>query len=288
MFPPNDYNLLEHFLFPQTSVNETKLKAFLDGKTVLITGASFGIGESLARALAKTGAHLILVARTAEKLEQLKSDIEIEGAKVSIYPTDLTKPEQIEELLANLTQMPEGIDIVVSNAGKSIRRPLLDSLERFHDFTRTMALNYFGPVQLILGLIPVLQAKQGHLINISAVNVLLIPAPSWSAYQSSKTAFDQWFRCAAPELRAIGIATTSVYLPLVKTRMIEPTAEYRNVPAMKPQHVARIICRAIYRRHSRYAPWWLFFGQLGSVILRRPWEFMMNYVTKKQLTKPES
>lgn len=281
------YSLIEHFLFPPTFFDEKKFAETLEGKTVLITGASFGIGEQLAYLISKTGANLILVARTARKLEAIKTEIEKENksAKITIFPTDLTKNEEVESLLENLKNLPNGIDIFISNAGKSIRRPLFESLERFHDFERTMSLNYFAPVQLMLGVIPLLQKTKGHVINISAVNVLLIPAPFWTAYQSSKTAFDQWFRCAAPELEAAGIRATSVYLPLVRTRMIEPTAEYKNAPAMSPEHVAEIIGKSIYTRRKIFNPWWLIFGQIGSLIFRRPAEYFMNSWAKKKFDK---
>lgn len=278
------YSLVEHLLFPPARFDERKLAAALKGKTVLLTGASFGIGESVAYLLAKTGARLILVARTAEKLEQIKTAVEKENShsKVTIFSVDLTNDEQIENFLNDLRGLPDGVDVFINNAGKSIRRPLFESLERFHDFTRTMSLNYFAPVKLTLGLIPILQKNRGHVINISAVNVLLIPAPFWTAYQSSKTAFDQWFRCAAPELEAAQIAATCIYLPLVRTRMIEPTAEYKTAPAMSPDHVARIICRSIYTRRRVFKPWWLIFGQIASVVFRRPAEFFMNGWSRKK------
>lgn len=279
------YSLIEHFLFPPALFDERKLAEALDGKTVLITGASFGIGESVVNLLSNTDAHLILVARTAEKLEKIKDEIEKGNpiTKVMIFPVDLTNDEQIQNLINELSKLPDGIDVFINNAGKSIRRPMFESLERFHDFERTMSLNYFAPVKLMLALIPILQKNKGHVINVSAVNVLLIPAPFWTAYQSSKTAFDQWFRCAAPEIEAADISTTSVYLPLVRTRMIEPTAEYKNAPAMSPDHVAKIVCRSIYARRKIFKPWWLIFGQIASVIFRRPAEFFMeSWVRKKQ------
>lgn len=282
------YSLIEHILFPPVSCDEKKIAANLKGKTVLITGASFGIGESVAYLLSKTEAHLILVARTAEKLEEIKNKIENENpqAKVTTFAVDLTKDEQMQTLLDDLQKLSDGVDVLISNAGKSIRRPLFESLERFHDFTRTMSLNYFAPVQLAIGLIPTLQKNRGQIINISAINVLLIPAPFWSAYQASKTAFDQWFRCAVPELETARIATTSIYLPLVKTRMIEPTAEYKNAPAMLPEHVARIVCRSIYTRRKIYKPWWLIFGQLGSILFRSIAEnTMVNWVKSKRERK---
>lgn len=273
--PPEKYSLIEHLLFPPKPISRNKLIKEINGKTVLITGASFGIGESLAYMLAKTGANLILAARTAEKLDAIKNEIGKLGGKVAVFAVDLTKTEDVEKFLGELEKLPNGVDIFINNAGKSIRRPLLESLDRFHDFTRTMNLNYFAPVRLALGLMPVLRRNQGQIINISAVNVTLLPAPYWAAYQASKTAFDQWFRCAAPELEAVNIRTSSIYLPLVRTRMIEPTAGYKNAPAMSPEHVARIICRAIYTKKN-FAPWWLFFGQISSVFFRQPAEFFMK------------
>ena len=189
-----------------------------------------------------------------------------------MFPCDLTNAAEVESLLQHLLRLPNGIDVVVSNAGKSIRRSIFDSLDRRHDFSRTMNLNYFGPVQLLLALIPTLVARKGQVINISAVNVLLASAPKWAAYQASKTAFDQWFRCVGPELDARGVATTSIYLPLVRTRMIEPTKEYSSAPAMQPEQVASLICRAINSRRRSYGPWWLLPAQLvyGIPVLGLP------------------
>jgi len=243
---------------------------------VLITGASYGIGECLAESLAETKAHLLLVARTAEKLMEVKQRVEARGGRADVFPCDLTSTAEVQTLLQQLLQLPDGIDVFVNNAGKSIRRSVFDSLDRLHDFTRTMNLNFFGPVQLMLSLIPTLVARQGHVINVSAVNVLLAPAPKWAAYQASKTAFDQWFRSVGPELNARGVSTTSIYLPLVRTRMIEPTKEYEKMPAMLPEQVAQLICRAINSRRRTYAPWWLMLAQLASVLLRWPWEVLMS------------
>ena len=262
--------------FPFLWFSRSRLQKRLAGKTVLITGASFGIGESLAVSLADTRARLLLVARTTEKLTEVKQRVEVRGGSAAVFPCDLANAAEVEALTEKLLGLPGGIDVFVNNAGKSIRRSIFDSLDRFHDFTRTMNLNYFGPVRLMLSLIPTLVARQGHVINISAVNVLLIPAPKWAAYQASKTAFDQWFRSIGPELNARGVSTTSVYLPLVRTRMIAPTVEYRNMPAMRPEEVAQLICRAINSRRRTYAPWWLLLAQLASVLLRWPWEVIMS------------
>jgi short-subunit dehydrogenase len=248
----------------------------LAGKTVLITGASYGIGACLAERLAETPAHLLLVARTAEKLLDVKQRVEAKGGRADVFPCDLASAAEVQTLVEKLLQLPDGIDVFVNNAGKSIRRSIFDSLDRLHDFTRTMNLNYFGPVQLMLRLIPTLVARQGHVINVSAVNVLLVPAPRWAAYQASKTAFDQWFRSVGPELNARGVSTTSLYLPLVRTRMIEPTAAYKHMPAMRPEQVAQLICKALISRRRTYAPWWLLGAQLASVLLRWPWEVLLG------------
>jgi NAD(P)-dependent dehydrogenase (short-subunit alcohol dehydrogenase family) len=260
--------------FPRLSYDRARLHSRLQGRCILITGASFGIGACLAVRLANSGARLLLVARTADKLLEVQAQVAANGGRADVFPCDLADPEQVEALLQRL---PARIDIVVSNAGKSIRRSLFDSLERPHDFTRTMNVNYHGPVRLLLGLIPGLVARRGHIINVSALNMLLAPMPRWAAYQASKTAFDQWFRSAAPELNARGVSTTSLYLPLVRTRMIAPTKAYRHMPAMEPDEVADLICRAMLSRRRSYAPWWMPAAELASLLLRGPWEALTGW-----------
>lgn len=276
------YSLLERFLFTPTYLNKAKLLEALHNKTVLITGASSGIGEQLAYDLADANCHLILVARREDKLLTIKNEIEKSVAKVSVYHADLRNAEQLTSLLSFLHQLPDGIDIIVSNAGLSIKRSIQDSLERSHDFNRTMAINYFAPVQLLLSLIPILKKKQGHIINVSTVNALLTPVPFWAAYQASKSAFDVWFRSAEPELNAMGISTTSIYLPLVKTPMIVPTAAYKKAPAMSSQHVAQIISKSFYTQRKRYQPWWLIFGQIGSQFFRSAFGFFVTQKLRKR------
>lgn len=276
------YNLLERFLFLSTYMNKEKLRSELQGKTVLITGASSGIGEQIAYLLADIDTHLILVARREEKLTTMKDEIEKGSATVSICRADLRNQEEMERLLAFIHQLPNGLDIVVSNAGISIRRSINDSFDRYHDFTRTMAINYLAPVQLLLSVIPLLQKNQGQIINVSTINALLHPFPYWAAYQASKSAFDTWLRSTAPELNGVGISTTSIYLPLVKTPMILPTAAYQRMPAMSPAHVAKIIGKSMYTKRKVYKPWWLIFGQLGSLILGRWLERIIAHMIRKR------
>lgn len=266
------YSIPENILFPPTFLNKKKLKNAAEGKTILITGASSGIGEQAAYLLADINVHLILAARNEEKLLEMKSVIEKKAARVSIFKADLRNDEEMEKFLEFIHSLPDGLDFIVSNAGKSIKRSINDSLDRYHDFTRTMAINYFAPVRMLLSTIPLLKKAQGQVINISTVNALLIPIPFWAAYQASKSAFDTWFRSASPELNVAGISTTSIYLPLVRTPMIKPTAAYDRMPAMSPEHVAKIICKSMYTKRRKYKPWWLIFGQLASLIFRGIWE----------------
>ncbi|MDQ0058688.1 short-subunit dehydrogenase [Paenibacillus harenae] len=264
-----NYRLLEKLLFlPFPRLNEKRLEAACRHKTVLITGASSGIGEKLAFKLGYLPVHLILVARREDKLLAMKRDIERSSARVSVYRADLRNAGEREGLLSMIHRLPDGIDIVVSNAGLSINRSIMDSLDRNHDFTRTMAINYFAPVELLLSLIPLLKRTQSHIINISTINTSLAPLPGWAAYQASKTAFDTWLRSASPELHGAGIATTSIYFPLVRTPMIEPTAAYSQMPAMSPEHAADIIAKSMYARRRTWMPWWLPSGQLVSVLFR--------------------
>lgn len=266
--------LSEQLLFPRKKVSFPRLKAFLRHKTILITGATYGIGEATARLLATHDVTLILTARTIEKLEQLQKQLEIKGATVYIFPADLYDIKQTERLLEFIRQSGFRIDIFISNAGKSICRPVEDSLDRFHDVTRTMSLNYYTPVRLTLGLIPLLKQSKGQIIHISAINVLFPPAPYWAAYQASKTAADQWFRTVATELKPAHIRITSVYLPLVRTRMIEPTKAYRNMPAMSVGQAAIVIARCIFKRKKVFKPWWCTASQWLSFIFEKQWLYI--------------
>lgn len=276
------YNLIERLLFSSTPLNKVKLGNEMKGKTILLTGASSGIGEQVAYLLGEIDAHLILVARREEKLLTIKKNIEKNGSRVSVFRADLRNEQEMKELLTFLHQLPSGVDVVVSNAGLSINRSISHSLDRYHDFTRTMAINYFAPVQILLSVIPLLEKNKGQVINVSTVNALLLPIPHWAAYQASKSAFDTWFRSAAAELNAMGISTTSIYLPLVKTPMIVPTVSYEKMPAMCPNHVAKIICKSMYTKRKTYTPWWLICGQLGSTLFRGLWELSMPKILRKR------
>lgn len=279
MSKKNNTSFLNKILFPAGRYNKKRLAEKLQHKTILITGASFGIGEALTQLLAQeTEAILILVARTEEKLVSLQKELsQKRNAQIHFHSCDLTKKEARVVLINQLRE--HQIDIFVSNAGKSIRRSIFKSLDRFHDFKRTMELNYFAPVELSLTLIPQLLQQQGQIINISAVNVHFPPAAGWAAYQASKIAFDQWLSASEAELSPKGLCCTSIYLPLVRTRMIAPTKAYDRWPAMQPKAAARLICKAILGRKRAYSPWWTAMASFFSRIFVALWRM----ITKRML-----
>ncbi|MFD2114221.1 SDR family NAD(P)-dependent oxidoreductase [Paenibacillus yanchengensis] len=275
------YNWLEKILFLPTRFERVKLQRALEGKTILITGASSGIGEQVAYLLADVNVHMILVARSEEKLAAIKQKIEQKRARVTVIKADLRNDDEQDVVLQYIHELPDGLDIVVSNAGHSIVRSIFHSLDRYHDFTRTMAINYFAPVRLLLSLLPLLEKNQGQLINVSTINVLIQPLTYGAAYQSSKAAFHVWLQSVAPELHARGIITTSIYLPLVKTPMIVPTTAYTKMPAMSPAHVANIICKTMYTKKRQYKPWWGVPLQWASIGLSGVWLRVTSRIVKR-------
>lgn len=220
----------------------------LAGRTVLITGASSGIGRATALAVAKKQATVLLVARRAEELDQVADEINQSGGKAHTYPCDLTDAEAVEALLKQVLADHDGIDMLVNNAGRSIRRSVHLSVDRLHDYERTMALNYFAPLRLILGLLPHMQERRfGHIVNISSMGVQ-INTPRFSAYLASKAALDAFSRVAAAETVADGVTFTSVRMPLVRTPMIGPSKVYDAFPAATPERAAQWVVRALERR----------------------------------------
>ncbi|WP_073265332.1 SDR family NAD(P)-dependent oxidoreductase [Cryptosporangium aurantiacum] len=238
------------------------LRAAVAGRTVLITGASSGIGEATARQVALAGGTVLLVARTADRLAAGRARIVSAGGSAHDHPADLSDPDAVGALVEEILTRYGGVDVVVNNAGRSIRRSVSASAERFHDYTRTIDVNYLGPVRLLLGLLPGMRERgRGHVVNISTVGVDL-PPPQWTAYLASKSAFEAWVRAAAPELRADGVVTTSIHFPLVHTAMSAPTAEFARLPGMSPDEAGAVVCRALAYRPRLLSPWWARAGGL--------------------------
>jgi NAD(P)-dependent dehydrogenase (short-subunit alcohol dehydrogenase family) len=220
----------------------------LAGRTVMVTGASSGIGAATAAAVAARGATVLLVARRADQLAEVRSAIEAAGGAASAYPCDLTDGPEVDALVAQVLDEHGAVDMLVNNAGRSIRRSLKLSYDRMHDFERTMAINYFGPVRLMLGLLPVMRAQRfGHVVNVLSWGVQ-IKAPRFSAYLASKTALDTWSRIAGRETYADNVTFTNVRLSLVRTEMIRETHVYRRSRARTPQQAAEVIVRALEDR----------------------------------------
>ncbi|WP_077086890.1 SDR family NAD(P)-dependent oxidoreductase [Mycobacterium rhizamassiliense] len=256
---------------PGRSSDPDALRAAVCGKTVLVTGASYGIGEATARKLAAAGAAVIVVARSAEKLDDLAAAINAGGGRATAYPTDLADEAAVNVLTKQITENHGPLDIVVSNAGKSLRRSLHDQYDRPHDFQRTIDINYLGPIWLLLGLLPAMrESGGGHVVNVSSVGVRVVPGPQWGAYQASKGAFDRWLRSVAPELHADAVDVTSVYFALVRTRMIEPTPVLGRLPGLSADEAADAIAKAIIERPRSIEPPWMFPAEVASVLLAGP------------------
>ncbi|MGW5138731.1 SDR family NAD(P)-dependent oxidoreductase [Nocardia beijingensis] len=243
-------------LYPTSRPREQALRAAVGGKIVLVTGASHGIGKASARKLAAAGATVALVARSGDELQRLAAEITTAGGVAHTYPTDLTDMDAVERLGRRLLGEHGHLDVVINNAGKSIRRPIDESYDRFHDFTRTIDVNYLGPVRLLLTLLPAMRARgQGHLVNVSTWGVRMPPAPRWAAYGASKSAFDVWLRSVAAEVSGDGVTATSIYLPLVHTRMSAPT-DFSRVPGLTVAEAADLVCHAVTAKPREIAPWW--------------------------------
>ncbi len=223
----------------------------LDGKTILITGASRGIGRSAALIAAQAGAHVIAVARTSEALDTLVTDIRDIGGKVTSIPTDLSSQDEIDQLIREVQTRFGAIDALVHNAARSIRRPIGESLDRNHDFERTMRLNYFAPVRLTLGLLPGLVEREGSVVMVLTLGVLM-PGPFFGAYLPTKAALDIFGDVLASEYAHQNLHVSSIYLPLVKTAMMAPTKEYADrVDLMTPEKAAHMILDGIAYRKRR-------------------------------------
>jgi NAD(P)-dependent dehydrogenase (short-subunit alcohol dehydrogenase family) len=216
---------------------------------------------------------VLLAARSEDKLNDVAQAIRASGGQAVTYPADLSDEATVTSLTRRLLDEHGPPDIVVSNAGKSIRRSLHHQYERPQDFDRTIGINYLGPIRLLLGLAPAMRERgTGHIVNVSSVGVRVPPGPRWGAYQASKGAFDMWLRSVAPELHADGVEVTTIYMALIHTRMSEPTPSLRNVPGLAPDEAADIVAKAIIERPRTIAPWWLWPAEVTTVLLRSPVE----------------
>jgi thioester reductase-like protein len=242
------------------------LKEALDGRHVLITGASSGIGRSTALKVAAAGGVPLLVARNVEKLEEVRAEIVAAGGTGYVYAADIADIESIERLLERVLADHRNVDMLVNNAGRSIRRSIALSYDRFHDFERTIQLNYFGAVKLIIGLLGHMRERgSGHIVNVSSIGVQTNP-PRFSAYVASKAALDAFTRVVASEVIGDGVTFTTIHMPLVRTPMIAPTKMYDAFPAISPEEAADMICEALRARPKEMGTWMGKFGEVAYTL----------------------
>ncbi len=281
-----------HMDYPRA---ERRNVARLGGKVVLITGASSGIGLETAKRFAANGATVVMVARSLDKLEAVAETIRAKGGDARYYSCDLNNLDAIDELSIKVLKDLGRVDILVNNAGRSIRRAVLESLDRFHDFERTMQLNYFGCVRLIMNLLPsMVEHNGGQIINISSIGCLS-NAARFSAYVASKSALDAYSRCLSAEVKQHNIDISTIYMPLVRTPMIAPTKLYDYAPAWSVDDAADLVLNAAVDRKKRvktvlgqaaelsYALW----PRLNDTVLSRAFQLFPSSIAAKGGGKPE-
>ena len=252
----------ERHLDPE-ALTPRNLRAALEDRVVVVTGASSGIGRATAAVVARHGGRVMLVSRTREKLDGLAAEIKKEGGRAWVYPTDLADMAANQRMIERVLKEHGRVDILVNNAGRSIRRSVHESLDRFHDFERTMQLNYFGAVKLMLAVIPGMKERgRGHIINISSIGVQAYP-PRFGAYVASKSALAALSRCVAPEVADDGIVITNIHMPLVRTPMIAPTSIYKNFPTISTDEAAEMVVQAILTQEPEVSTR---LGKLGEAV----------------------
>nr|WP_295083388.1 SDR family oxidoreductase [uncultured Roseateles sp.] len=268
----------ERHLDPALFIDRS-LRGTVAGKVVLVTGGSSGIGLAAAIKFAQAGAITLICARDEAKLAQAVQEIRAAAgadAQVHSYSADIANEQSCAGMMAWIAENFGGVDFLINNAGRSIRRAIEGSYDRFHDYERTMQLNYFGCLRVTMGLLPGMVAKKkGHVVNISSIGVLT-NAPRFSAYVASKAALDAWTRCASSEYADLGITFTTINMPLVRTPMIAPTKIYNNVPTLSPEQAADMVADACITKPVRIATRLGITGELMHSLLPRVAQIVMN------------
>jgi len=241
---------------PQVLINRPLIKPIgLAGKRILLTGASSGIGEAAAEQFAREGATVVVVARRQELLDALAARITAADGDAMAIACDISDMDAVDALVADIEKRLGGVDLLINNAGRSIRRPLAESLERWHDVERTIVLNYYAPLRLIRGLAPgMIERGDGHIINVSTWGVLSEASPLFAVYNASKAALSTVSRVVETEWGDKGVHSTALYYPLVATPMIAPTKAYQGMPALTPEEAGEWMITAARTRPVRIAP----------------------------------
>ena len=256
------------------------LRSAVRDRAVMITGASSGIGRSAALQVAGAGGEVLLVARTRSKLDEVAGEVEALGGTALVFPCDLADMDDIDRMAGEVLESRGAVDILINNAGRSIRRSIARSYDRFHDYQRTMQLNYFGPVKLILDLLPAMrETGRGHIINISSIGVQT-NTPRFAAYVASKAALDAFSRSISSEIIDDGVHITTVYMPLVRTPMIAPTKIYDRFPTLSPEEAGEMIVDAIRKRPKRVATALGNLSQLSYAVAPGAQDLVLNQAIK--------
>jgi NAD(P)-dependent dehydrogenase (short-subunit alcohol dehydrogenase family) len=275
-YAPAIWDFWERNLDPDL-YKDRSLKGTVQNKVCVVTGATSGIGLATATKLAEAGAIVCIAARTQEKLDEVKHELEaLKKGQVHAYRCDFSNMEDCDAFVKAVLNDHGHVDFLINNAGRSIRRSINLSFDRFHDFERTMQLNYFGSLRLIMGFAPsMLERRRGHIVNISSIGVLT-NAPRFSAYVSSKAALDAFSRCAAAEFSDSNVSFTTINMPLVRTPMIGPTKIYDSVPTLSPDDAADLIAEAIINRPKRIATRLGTFAAVLHALAPKLGEIVMN------------
>ena len=274
-YAPRLWDYWERNLDPDL-FRDRSLAHSIAGKRIMITGASSGIGLETALKIGAAGGEVLLVSRTREKLEEVARQVEEAGGTAHVHPCDLSDLDDIDRLAEAVLEQHGGVDVLVNNAGRSIRRAVGRSYDRFHDYERTMRLNYFGALKLILAFMPGMrERKSGHIINVSSIGVQT-NTPRFSAYVASKAALDAFSRCAAPECVADNVKFTTIYMPLVRTPMIAPTDIYKAFPTLTPDEAAEMLCDAMVDRPKRMASRLGTFGEVLYALSPKSVDIVLN------------
>src|SRR5208283_529960 len=265
----------ERHLDPDLFVDRS-LRGRVARRVVLISGGSSGIGLAAALKLAAAGSTTVIAARDPEKLAVAQQEAARRGLCLVTRVADITDPSQCDALVRWIDEEHGGVDILINNAGRSIRRAIESSFDRLHDFERTMQINYFGALRLTMGVLPgMVKKRSGHVINMSSIGTLT-NAPRFSAYLASKAALEAWTRCAASEFLDRGVEFTTINMPLVRTAMIAPTKFYERLPAITAEEATDLIVEAIIGRPTRIATRLGIFGELVNAVAPRTGQIIMN------------
>src|SRR5919202_3208314 len=259
---------------------DRSFEAAVNGRTVVITGASSGIGKAAAHKIAAAGGIPLLVARSMDKLQETKEEIEGNGGAAYGYTADLSHHESIDEVVEQVLSEHPRVNFLVNNAGRSIRRGIELSYDRFHDYERTIQLNYLGTIKLIIAVLPHMREKKsGHIVNVSSIGVQTNP-PRFSAYVASKAALDAFTRVVSSETIGDNVTFTTIHMPLVRTPMIAPTKIYDSFPTITPDEAADMICEALRSKPKHIGTRLGTFGEVSYALMPKAVDQILHLAYK--------